>query len=83
MVRDDHFKLCPETGNVQRVERFKTVPTKSDKQKSRENKRHEKDLAQVMKELFYFGVPTRELNGVIMTKDQDKARVAKFLRELK
>ena len=83
VIRDDHFKLCPDTGNFQRVERFKTVQTKSDKQKSRENKRHEKDLAQVMKELVYFGVPTRDQNGVIMTKDQDKTRVAKFLRELK
>ena len=36
-----------------------------------------------MKELVYFGVPTRDQNGVIMTKDQDKIRVAKFLRELK
>ena len=83
VVRDDHFKLCPDTGNFQKVERFKTVQTKSDKQKSRENKRHEKNLAQVMKELIYFGVPTRDQNGVIMTKDQDKTRVAKFLRELK
>ena len=83
VVRDDHFKLCPDTGNFQKVERFKTVQTKSDKQKSRENKRHEKDLAQVMKELVYFGIPTRDQNGVIMTKDQDKTRVAKFLRELK
>ena len=83
VVRDDHYKLCPDTRNVQRVERFKTVPTKSDKQKSRENKRHEKDLAQLMKELVYFGVPTRAQNGAIMTKDQDKTRVAKFLRELK
>ena len=83
VVRDDHYKLCPDTRNVQRVERFKTVPTKSDKQKSRENKRHEKDLAQVMKELVYFGVPTRDQSGAIMSKDQDKTRVAKFLRELK
>ena len=83
VVRDDHYKLCPDTGNVQRVERFKTVPTKSDKQKSRENKRHEKDLAQLMKELVYFGVPTRDQSGAIMSKDQDKTRVAKFLRELK
>ena len=83
VIRDDHFKLCPDTGNFQRVKRFKTVQTKSDKQKSRENKRHEKDLPQVMKELVYFGVPTRDLNGAIMTKDQDKTRVAKFLRELK
>ena len=60
VIRDDHLKLCPDTGNFQRVERFKTVQTKSDKQKSRENKRHEKDLAQVMKELVYFGVPTRD-----------------------
>ena len=83
MVRNDHFKFCPETGNVQRVEAFKTVQTKSDKQKGRENKRHQKNLEEVMKELVYFGVPTRDVNGAIMTKDQDKARVAKFLRELK
>ena len=83
MVRNDHFKFCPETGNLQRVEAFKTVQTKSDKQKGTENKRHQKNLEEVMKELVYFGVPTRDVNGAIMTKDQDKARVAKFLRELK
>ena len=36
-----------------------------------------------MKELVYFGIPTRDQSGAIMTKDQDKTRVAKFLRELK
>ena len=77
VVRNDHFKFCPETGNLQRVEAFKTVQTKSDKQKGTENKRHQKNLEEVMKELVYFGVPTRDVNGAIMTKDQDKARVAK------
>ena len=28
VIRDDHFKLCPDTGNFQRVERFNTVQTK-------------------------------------------------------
>ena len=36
-----------------------------------------------MKELILFGIPTRDKNSAIMTKDQDKARVAKTLRELK
>ena len=65
------------------MEAYKTIPYKSDKQKGRENKRHLKNMEEVMKELILFGIPTRDKNGAIMTKDQDKARVAKILRELK
>ena len=36
-----------------------------------------------MKELVLFNIPTRDINGTIMSKDQDKVRVAKILRELK
>merc|ERR1712086_768717 len=82
-VKNDHFEVCPDTGHVRRVEAFKTVPYRSDKQKGRENKRHTKNLQDVMKELVLFNIPTRDINGTIMTKDQDIARVVKVLRELK
>lgn len=76
-VKNDHFEVCPDTGNV------RTVPFRSDKQKGRENKRHTKNLQDVMKELVLFNIPTRDANGSIMTKEQDIARVVKVLRELK
>ena len=82
-VKNDHFEVCPDTGNVRKVEAFKTVPFRSDKQKGRENKRHSKNLQDVMKELVLFNIPTRDANGTIMTKEQDIARVVKVLRELK
>ena len=82
-VRDDHFSICPQTGNVQRVEAYKTVPFRSEKQKGIANKRHIKNVAQVMCELILFGIPTRNKNGDVMTSLQDRLRIAKFLRELK
>ena len=82
-VRDDHFEICPQTGHVLRVEAYKTVPFRSEKQKGIANKRHMKDLARVMCELVLFGIPTRNKNGDIMTSAQDRLRIAKFLRELK
>ena len=42
-----------------------------------------KNLEQVMKELILFGIPIRNNNGDIMTKEQDRARITKFLRELR
>ena len=82
-VRDDHFTICPVTGNVQRVEAYKTVPFRSEKQKGIANKRHIKNLAQVMCELILFGIPTRNKNGEVMTSLQDRLRISKFLRELR
>ena len=68
---------------MKKVEAYRTVPYKSDKQKGKENKRHMKNLEQVMKELVLFAIPTKGMNGDIMTKEQDRARITKFLRELK
>ena len=82
-IRQDQFTICPNTGHVNRVEAYKTVPYKSDKQKGKENKRHMKNLEQVMKELVLFEIPTKNKNGDIMSKEQDRARITKFLRELK
>ena len=82
-VRDDHFRICPITDNVQRVEAYKTVPFRSEKQKGLANKRHNKNVAQVMCELILFGIPTKNRNGEVMTTLQDRLRIAKFLRELK
>ena len=50
------------------MEAYKTMPYKSDKQKGRENKRHLKNMEEVMKELVLFNIPTRDKNGTIMTK---------------
>ena len=82
-VKDDQFTICPETGNVKIVEGYKTVPYKSEKTKGRENKRHLKNLAQVSCELILFGIPTKNKHGDIMTSSQDRAYIAKFLRELR
>ena len=82
-VRQDQYSICPNTGNVKRVEAYKTVPHKSDKQKGKENNRHFKNLNQVMCELVLFMIPTKQRNGDMMTKEQDRARITKFLRELK
>ena len=82
-VRQDQYAICPNTGHVKRVEAYKTVPYKSDKQKGKENKRHMKNLDQVMKELVLFEIPTKNKNSDIMSKEQDRARITKFLRELK
>ena len=82
-VRQDQYSICPDTGHVKKVEAYKTVTYKSDKQKGRENKQHQKNLEQVMKELILFEIPIRNNNGDIMTKEQDRARITKFLRELR
>ena len=82
-VRQDQYSICPNTGHVKRVEAYRTVPYKSDKQKGKENKRHMKNLDQVMKELVLFAIPTKNKNGDIMSKEQDRTRITKFLRELK
>ena len=82
-VRQDQYSICPNTGNVKRVEAYKTVPHKSDKQKGKENNRHFRNLNQVMRELVLFMIPTKQRNGDMMTKEQDRARITKFLRELK
>merc|ERR1712051_846510 len=82
-IRQDQYTICPNTGHVKKVETYKTVPYKSDKQKGRENKQHLKNLEQVMKELILFGIPIRNNNGDIMSKEQDRARITKFLRELR
>ena len=82
-VKDDHYEICPDTGHFIRVEAYKTVPYRSEKQKSQENKRHLKNLAQVMCELVLFGIPTKTSKGDIMTSAQDRFYIAKFLRELK
>ena len=66
-VRNDHYTICPQTGNVLRVEAYKTVPFRTEKQKGIANKRHIKNLTQVMCELVLFGIPTRNKNGEIMT----------------
>ena len=82
-VKDDHYEICPDTGNFIRVEAYKTVPYKSEKQKGQENKRHQRNLAQVMCELVLFGIPTKTRRGDIMTSAQDRLYIAKFLRELR
>ena len=82
-VRQDHFSISPNTGHVKRVEAYKTVPYKSEKQKGKENSRHLRNINQVSCELVLFNIPTKNKNGDIMTKEQDRARVSKFLRELK
>ena len=82
-VKDDHYEICPDTGNFIRVEAYKTVPYRSEKQKGQENKRHLKNLAQVMRELVLFGIPTKTSKGDIMTSAQDRLYIAKFLRELR
>ena len=82
-VRQDQYSICPNTGHVKRVEAYKTVPYKSEKQKGKENSRHDRNLRQVSCELVLFNIPTKNKNGDIMTKEQDRARITKFLRELK
>ena len=82
-VRQDQYAICPDTGHVKKVEAYKTVTYKSDKQKGRESKQHQKNLEQVLKELILFGIPIRNNNGDIMSKEQDRARITKFLRELR
>ena len=42
-----------------------------------------KNLDQVMKELVLFEIPTKNKDSDIMSKEQDRARITKFLRELK
>lgn len=83
VVRSDYMNIDPETDNVKLVKDFKSVPTRSEKQINREKKRHKKNLDEVLCEVILFDIPTRNRNGDIASKNEDKDHVVRILRELK
>lgn len=80
-VKDHVFEIDPKNGHVLKKEGYKTVPLKSEKQINRENKRHQKDLEKVLREVILFDIPTR--NGrEIASPETDTGHILRVMKEL-
>ena len=75
--------INPETNNVERIEQYKVIPYKSEKQRQRENRKHKANLVDVVKEVILFDIPTKNQDGEIASKKSDNAYVIDIMRELK
>ena len=82
-VRNDYLDIDPVTKNVKIVKDFKTIPYRSEKQRQRENRKHKKNMDDVLKEAILFDIPTRDQNGDIASKASDMEHVVRILKELK
>ena len=82
LVRKDYPDFN-EKGDLHYVEHYQEIPYTSDQQRQRRDKNHRKDQNKVDKEIVLFGIPTRDKDDKIQTKDYDNTQVVRILKELK
>ena len=80
-VKQNDFAIDKD-GHVQIVHAYKTFPSRSEKQTTRENNRHLGDQERALTEAILFDIPTKNPESTYTTKDQDAEYVIRILKEL-
>ena len=80
-VKQNNFAIDKD-GHVQIVHAYKTVPSRSEKQTTRENNRHLRDQERALTEAILFDIPTKNPDGTYTTKDQYAEYMIRILKEL-